>query len=87
VFEPDADDPRVVLDLAPEAAWVVDAHPMEAVEERADGSRRVTMAVAADAWFERLLVNLGPHAVVVDAPPTLSSAGQRAAARILARYG
>jgi proteasome accessory factor C len=87
VFEPDADDPRVVLDLAPEAAWVADAHPMEAVEERADGSRRVTMAVAADAWFERLLVNLGPHAVVVDAPATLSSAGQRAAERILARYG
>ncbi len=87
VFEPDDDDPRVVLELAPEAAWVVDAHPMESVEERADGTRVVTMAVAAAPWFERLLLSLGPHVRVIEAPESLATAGRRAAARILARYG
>ena len=87
VFEPDRDDPRVVLDLAPEAAWVSDAYPVEAVIERPDGGRQVTMAIAGDAWFERLMVALGPHASVVEGPEALATAGRRAAARILARYG
>ena len=30
VFQPDDDDPRVVLDLAPSAAWVAEAYPVEA---------------------------------------------------------
>ncbi len=71
VFQPDADDPRVVLDLRPEAAWVVDAYPVEDVTARQDGSSRVRLAVAGEAWFERLLVNLGPQVTVVDAPDAL----------------
>ena len=86
VFQPDTDDPRVVLDLAPSAAWVADAYPVESVEPRADGGTRVRLAVAAEAWFERLLLALGPQAVVVDAPGDLAHAGRRAAARILDRY-
>ncbi len=86
VFEPDQDDPRVVLDLTAEGAWVSESYPVEGVEDRPDGGRRVTLAVAADAWFERLLVALGPHATVVDGSAALANAGRRAAARILARY-
>jgi proteasome accessory factor C len=86
VFQPDADDPRVVLDLQPPAAWVADVYPTEEVEERPDGTRRVRLAVSAEAWFERLLVGLGPQVTVVDAPASLRDAGQRASGRILDRY-
>jgi proteasome accessory factor C len=59
VFQPAADDPRVVLRLAPEAAWVAETYPVEDVEQEADGSLVVTLVVAAEPWLERLLVNLG----------------------------
>jgi len=65
---------------------VAEAYPIEASEERAGGGLRVTLAVGAPAWLERVLVGLGPLARVVDAPPDLREAGSRAAARILARY-
>lgn len=86
VFQPDADDPRVVLRLAPGARWVAEVYPVEAVEEGADGGLVVTLAVAAAPWYERLLLSLGPDVEVVDAPAELAGAGGRAAARILARY-
>jgi proteasome accessory factor C len=86
VFRADDSDPRVVLELAPTAAWVRDAYPVESVEVRDDGSSRVTLAVAAAPWFERLLLGLGPAARVVDGPPELAEGARRAAARILDRY-
>jgi proteasome accessory factor C len=86
VFRPSSSDPRVVLDLAPSAAWVVGQYPVESVEERPDGQLRVTMAIAARAWLERLLLRLGPDAVVVEAPEALVGAGADAARRVLARY-
>jgi proteasome accessory factor C len=86
VFQPAADDPRVVLRLAPEAAWVAETYPVEDVEQEPGGSLLVTLVVAAEPWLERLLVNLGPQATVVSAPEALAGAGRRAAGRILARY-
>lgn len=86
VFQPDADDPRVVLELDAAAAWVTEAYPVEAVEPTADGRLRVRLAVAGEAWFARLLVGLGRQAIVVDAPEALSDAGRRASERILDRY-
>ena len=86
VFEPDDDDPRVVLRLEPSARWVTETYPVESVEEQADGSLLVTMAIAATPWYERLLVNLGAQASVIEAPEGLLDAGRRAAERILARY-
>ncbi len=86
VFQPAADDPRVVLRLAPQAAWVAETYPVEDVQEEPDGGLVVTLVVAAEPWLERLLVNLGPQAVVVSAPEPLAGAGRRAAERILARY-
>jgi proteasome accessory factor C len=86
VFQPDDDDPRVELELDASAAWVAEAYPVEWVETEPDGRLRVRLAVAAEAWFERLLVGLGSQARVVDAPPSLVDAGQRASRRILDRY-
>lgn len=86
VFQPAADDPRVVLRLAPEAAWVAETYPVEDVQQNGDGSVVVTLVVAAEPWLERLLVNLGPQVTVVSAPDALAGAGRRAAERILGRY-
>jgi proteasome accessory factor C len=87
VFRPRPSDPRVVLDLAPSAAWVVGQYPVEDVEERSDGRLRVTLAIAARPWLERLLLRLGSDAEVVDAPADLTGVGDAVARRVLARYG
>lgn len=84
VFEPRDDDPRMVIDLAPGARWVVEQYPTEHVEELADGFLRATLIVGGRAWLERLLLRLGPSAQVVDGSP---SPARDAAERVLRRYG
>lgn len=86
VFAPTEDDPRVTLELAPSARWVVETYPVEAVEVADDGTIRATLAIASVGFLESLLVRLGPDAGVVDAPAGLADAGVRAAGRTLARY-
>ena len=87
VFSPSADDPRVVIELDPDARWVAEQYPVEAVEETSDGRLRATLAVSAHPWLERLLLRLGPSARVVVGSRDLRQAGHQAARRILARYG
>jgi proteasome accessory factor C len=84
VFSPRSDDATVVLELAPEARWVLEAYPHEKVEERARGKVRVTLRVSERAWLERLLLRLGPGAKVVAGDKTVAS---DAARRLLLRYG
>ncbi len=87
VYQPAADDPRVVLELDPSAAWLVQHYPCEQVETLPDGRIRVTMAISAVAWLERVLVRLGPEVTVVRADPPLDiNVARRAARRILERY-
>lgn len=86
VFQPDDDDPRVVLDLSSAGTWVADTYPVESAEPLDGGGLRVRLAVSTEGWFERLLVGLGPEATVVEAPASLRDAGHRASARILDRY-
>jgi proteasome accessory factor C len=86
VFRPRPGDPRVTLKLAPEAAWVAEAYPAEAVTERADGSLEVVLAVSEPSWLEQLLLRLGPEAQVVS-PTALRDVGPGAAQRILRLYG
>jgi proteasome accessory factor C len=86
-FVAQADDPRVVIDVAPDARWVIDKYPHDTAEDRADGSVRITLAVTARPWMERLLVRLGSSAVVVEAPEGFGDDARSAAARrILTRY-
>jgi proteasome accessory factor C len=85
-FQAGDSDPRIVIDLTPNARWVLSEYPLEAVTELDDGNVRVTLAVSARPWLERLLVRLGPDATIVTADPTLLDAGADAARRILARY-
>ncbi|MGH1491000.1 MAG: helix-turn-helix transcriptional regulator, partial [Acidimicrobiales bacterium] len=88
IFHPQESDPRITLDLEPEASWVVDSFPCEDVSELADGRLRATLVVTAIPWMERLLVRLGRLAVVVDASglPEADRLAEKAAGRILARY-
>lgn len=86
VFSPGPDTPRVVLDLAPAARWVLEQYPVEAIEALDGGRVRATLAVSGTPWLERLLLRLGPDVVVVG-PPDLADVGPAAAARLLGRYG
>lgn len=85
-FSARSDDPRVVLDLAPRARWVIEQFPVEAVEEGSEGHLQVTLAVTARPWLERLLLQLGPDASIVRADDELHGCAAEAARRILARY-
>lgn len=85
VYHPRAADPRVTLELAPNAAWVAEAYPAESTTTRPDGTLEVVLAVSEPAWLERLLVRLGPEARVIH-PDDARDAGAEAARRVLARY-
>ena len=66
---------------------MVDEYPHTGVEETSEGQLKVRLPVASQRWFERLLVRLGPHATVVEAPDGEGAELRAAAAdRILARY-
>jgi len=88
LFEAGADDPRVVLDLAPEASWVVESYAVDDVSTTDDGRLRVTLPVSGRSWLERLLLQLGDRARVVEVrgDPGLARCGPDAARRVLSRY-
>jgi proteasome accessory factor C len=83
---PADDAPRVVLELEAAGAWVAETYPVDAVEDLGDGRRRVTIAVNATPWLERLLLRLGPAGRVVGGPDELRAVGRDAARRVLGRY-
>lgn len=86
VFAPNDDDIRVVLDLAPAAAWVAEAYPVESIEPQG-AATRVTLAVSSTDWLARLLLQLGDAVEVVHAPASVDpDLRSRTAAEILARY-
>jgi proteasome accessory factor C len=85
VYSPAGSDPRVTLRLSPEAAWVPEAVPAESVTELPDGVTEIVLAVSEPAWLERLLLQLGPEAQVVD-PPAVAQAVADTAQKVLRRY-
>jgi proteasome accessory factor C len=88
LFEAGADDPRVVLDLSPEAEWVVESYAVDDVATTEEGRLRVTLPVSGRSWLERLLLQLGPRARLVEVrgDPALAASGPEAARRVLSRY-
>jgi proteasome accessory factor C len=83
VFHPSAEDPVVVLDLAPGAMWVAERYPNEGVSQQPDGRLRVVLRISERAWLERLLLRAGSLARVVAGDTAI---GPAAAGRLLARY-
>jgi proteasome accessory factor C len=76
---------EVVLVLPGSARWVAEAYEPRDVEELADGRLRVRLVVAGERWLERLLLRVGPEAVV-ESPAELTDLAANAARRLLARY-
>jgi proteasome accessory factor C len=86
MFVPGPGAVEVQLRLGPAAAWVPESVPVRAVARDADGAvTGVVLDVSGMAWFERLLLQLGPAARVVS-PPSLTGLAADAARRVLARY-
>jgi len=85
VFHPKPDQPEAQLVLAPDARWVSEYYPMEAVAELDDGRLRVWMRYADLSWMVRLLLGLGGD-VVVEGPQELVTALRERALGALARY-
>ncbi|NNE74318.1 MAG: WYL domain-containing protein [Acidimicrobiales bacterium] len=85
IYDPAADDPRVVLEIDDTLEWVLQQFPHDEATRRDEGGWTITMAVSATPWLERLMVQLGPHARIVggDAEPIDVAA---VAGRVLARY-
>ena len=73
------------LEIAPQAAWVVETYPCVSVEERPDGSFRARMVVTSEHWLGRLLLRAGGH-VTVTGPAALVDLQKRTADAVLARY-
>jgi predicted DNA-binding transcriptional regulator YafY len=85
VFEPAENALRVVLDLTADQRWVAERHPHEVLAEHPEGVLRIALWAAGPAWLERLLLRLGPEAVIVE-PGNVAELRRDAARRLLARY-
>ena len=86
MFVPGPGAVEVHLQLGRGAQWVPESVPVRAVRRDADGTvTDVVLDVSGMAWFERLLLQLGPAARVVS-PPELTGLAADAARRVLARY-
>jgi proteasome accessory factor C len=86
MFVPGPGAVEVHLQLGPGAQWVPESVPVRAVRRDAGGTvTDVVLDVSGMAWFERLLLQLGPSVRVVS-PPELTDLAAEAARRVLARY-
>jgi proteasome accessory factor C len=86
MFVPGPGAVEVDLDLGPGAGWVPESVPVRRIRRTPDGTiTGVILDVSGLAWFERLLLRLGPEARVVS-PPELTMLAATAAGRVLARY-
>ena len=88
LFDGDTALPAVTLVVGPDAGWLLGQYPTRSVEARDGGGWRITLPVTGRAWLERLLLRLGPSAVVEAAEPPYDDPEilTAAAARVLARY-
>ncbi len=88
--------PRATLRLAPAARWVLEAYPVQQLDEARDADLdregrtfiTVSMEITGTPWLERLLLRLGPDAELVELDERLGGPdiAAKAARRVLARY-
>jgi proteasome accessory factor C len=84
-FFDDVDLPRVTIRFGPDARWVLDQYPIDEVVESGDGWVEARLPVASERWLARLLIRLGPGAVLVE--PANDNPAAALARNVLARYG
>ena len=85
-FRGSSESVEVVLVLPGAARWVAEAYSPLSVDELGDGRLRVRLLASGERWLERLLLRVGPEAVV-ESPAAMVDVGARAAARLLEQYG
>jgi len=85
IFQPADDTPLVTVRLAPQARWVAEYYPVEAVRELPDGGLEVDLYTSDERWLLRLMLRLTPHAEVV-APQEFTEAFRRTASETLGLY-
>jgi proteasome accessory factor C len=86
LFQPGADDIRVVLDVTPEGSWVPEYYPCESVDPLPDGNTRLVIRTPDTRWIRRLALRLGATGHVVE-PVSLATAVTGDARAALAAYG
>ncbi|MGB0099479.1 MAG: WYL domain-containing protein [Nocardioides sp.] len=86
MFTRAADTRPVTLLVEPEARWIVEYYPVEAVRRRRGDVLEVDLLVADELWLQRLLLRLAPHARVVG-PPELDRSFIDRARDTLSLYG
>jgi proteasome accessory factor C len=79
------DTTLVTLRVQPEARWIVEYYPVEAVRSRRGGVLEVDLLVADERWLQRLLLRLAPHARVLQ-PAAYAEAHTTAAQAALSLY-
>jgi proteasome accessory factor C len=84
-FFDDVDLPRATIRFGPDARWVLDQYPVDEVAESGDGWVEARLPVASERWLARLLIRLGPDAVLVESADENPAAA--VARAVLARYG
>lgn len=78
----------VVLVVPGSQSWIASSYPCDEVEELSDGTLRIALPVTTTRWLERLLVRLGPEALVWDrdSGEKLDHLRSEVAQRLLSRY-
>ncbi|MCG8919104.1 YafY family transcriptional regulator [Actinokineospora sp. PR83] len=84
LFRAEPDQRTATLVLEPDARWVSEYYPVEAVQEVDGGRLRVSMRYADTSWMVRLLLGLGGD-VRVEQPVELAERLRRQAAEAVAR--
>jgi proteasome accessory factor C len=85
MFVPGPGAVEVHLRLGRRAEWLIESVPVRSVTDDGDDAVEVVLDVSGMAWFERLLLQLGTEAVVLE-PEELRGLAASAAGRVLARY-
>ena len=84
-FVPAADAEVTIIEVGPGARWMADSIPVLARRSAGEDGVVIALSVSGPAWFERIMLQAGPDAVVVGPEPQLSVA-KDAALRVLSRY-
>lgn len=77
-------DNEVELELAAQAAWICEYHPVRSVEQLPDGGVRARLVVADPGWLTGLLLRLGSGVRAVRPADAADAAVQRARAGLAA---
>ncbi|MET9421610.1 WYL domain-containing protein [Streptomyces sp. NPDC006540] len=85
LVQPSADDPEVVVEVAPGGRWVAEYYPHDLAEELPDGGLRITLRTPSPASLRRLALRLGRDGRIVS-PQDLVDSASTAAREALTAY-